>query len=223
MPHDRKYFPTAVGEDALKARYNQLAKELHPDKSGLSGEEFSEMRKEYEEASTSTCTPTDERSNASLSTETVLNIMDFCNVASERWPLMRGLSAFAQNVLQTQVQEKVMTIRPTLEDLLIPNVLQLERDGETFVVPTWHRCLIYDSDVVVLSEPNLPPGVTFDLAGNINISLYTAAEEIVCGFLGDGETVSAGTTLVLRNRGVPVGNSSDILDISKRMHVLIHA
>ena len=224
MPHDRKYFPKAAGEAALRARYKTLAKELHPDKSGLSGDEFSEMRKEYEEAArTGVSEQETTRPTTRLSAETALNIMDFCCAASERWPLMRGLSSVAQQILRTQVRENTIVINPNLEDLLIPNVVQIDRDGETFVVPAWHRCLVYDSDVIVLSEPDLPPGVSLDQAGNLNVSLYTATEDVLSGFLSDGETVATGTSLVLRNKGVPVGNTADIFDVSNRMHILIHA
>lgn len=224
MQHERKYFPRAAGEAALKARYKALAKALHPDKSGLSSEAFNQMRKEYEDV-TNMCSSdcTQESLHSRISTETALNIMDFCCAASERWPLMQGLNVIAQHILKNQVRENVIVVRPTLEDLLVPNVVQIEHGGEIFVVPAWHRCMVYDFDLVIVSEPDLPQGVTLDNAGNINVSLYTASDDIVSGFLTDGETVAAGTSLVLRNRGVPISDTSDIFNVERRMHVLLHA
>lgn len=220
MHDDLKYFPNAGGAEELKERYKELARDLHPDKSGLSGAEFAEMHREYLRVCDE---PPPPDTDSSVTTEIAVDILDFFDVMSRCSPVAAGLSAIAKHVLKDRVQEKVLTIRPNMTDLLEPTAIQVERGGEVFVVPAWHQCLVFDRDIVVVAEPELPRGVRIDPSGNLHVSLLIADEDVVCGFLGDGETVAAGTTLVLRNKGVPVGNSADIFDVSKRMHVLIHA
>jgi hypothetical protein len=215
------YFSSKEDAAVLRQRFKELARRLHPDKSGKDGREFAAMRAEYDAAIENEATP--QPSEESIPSETLLELVNTCRLAGERWPLLRNAAAAATAVIETRLKGRVLEVHPDLCDLLIPNVIQLERDGETIAVPPWHGRLVYEPDLVVVCEPRLPAGVAIDSQGDLHVSLASAPQEVVDVFLGGSLSLAHGTSLILRGKGIPVSKPEAIYDVSARAHVYLHA
>ena len=224
-PHAR-FFPPTSNIEELRSLYKTLAKRLHPDKNEDNSGEFVSMKAEYDaavaaaEASTNKSTGCDiERS---IGTDTLLDIADFLKAASEKWPAWKTTLQTMEGVVNSKLQHKTHTIHPTLFDLLAPNVLELERNGETLYVPAWHDVLMYDDDLVIMSEPILPDGVEMDSKGDLHLSIGVADPDLVDVFYQGVASLPAASTLVLHGLGVPKNIPEDMYDISKRGNICLH-
>ena len=140
-PHAR-FFPPTSNIEELRSLYKTLAKQLHPDKNEDDSGEFVSMKSEYDAAVAAAEAATHETAGSenerSLDTSTLLDIADLLKAASEKWPAWKATLQTMEGVVTSKLQHKTHTIHPTLFDLLAPNVLELERNGETLYVPAWH-------------------------------------------------------------------------------------
>ena len=222
MEHDLKYFATAAGPEALAARYRELAKRLHPDKAGASGEEIVKMKEEYDFVREKGVPSGGTTSKSRVSSEMALDLLSFVKTVSSVLFPSTDVSMSAERALKEYLGTSLVVVHPTLTDPLEPTIIQASRDSQTYMVPSWHKILVYDDDTVVLVEPALPDGVSLDDSNNLNVCIYTAPDSVLDCFLGT-TTLVAGTSLILRNRGVPQCHNEDMYSHAERKHVLIHA
>ena len=224
-PHTR-FFPPTSSIEELRSLYKTLAKQLHPDKNEDDGGEFVSMKAEYDAAVAAAAATADEAANPgierSIDTSTLLDIADFLKAASAKWPAWKTTLQTMEGVVSSKLQHKKHTIHPTLFDLLAPNVLELERNGETLYVPAWHDVLMYDDDLVIVSEPILPEGVEMDGRGDLHLDIGKADPDLVDVFYQGAGSLPAASTLVLRGRGVPKNIPEDMYNISKRGNICLH-
>ena len=221
-PHAR-FFPPTSNIEELRSLYKTLAKQLHPDKNEDDGGEFVSMKAEYEAAIAAAEASGHETANPNaLDTGTLLDIADLLKAASEKWPAWKSTLQTMEGVVSSKLQDKTHTIRPTLFDLLAPNVLELERNGETLYVPAWHDVLMYDDDLVVISEPLLPEGIEIDNRGDLHLNIGIADPDLVNIFYQEAESLPMASTLVLHGLGVPKNIPEDMYNISKRGNICLH-
>ena len=69
--------------------------------------------------------------------------------------------------------DKVVILKPSLNDLMNSNIYKLCVDGDLYLVPLWHNELYFDapngSEIIVLCQPKLPELVTMDENNNIYV------------------------------------------------------
>ena len=221
-PHAR-FFPPTSNIEELRSLYKTLAKQLHPDKNEDDGGEFVSMKAEYEAAIAAAQASVHETAKPNaIDTGTLLDIADLLKAASEKWPAWKNTLQTMEGVVSSKLQHKTHTIRPTLFDLLAPNVLELERNGETLYVPAWHDVLMYDDDLVVISEPLLPEGIEIDNRGDLHLNIGIADPDLVNIFYQEAESLPMASTLVLHGLGVPKNIPEDMYNISKRGNICLH-
>jgi hypothetical protein len=76
----------------------------------------------------------------------------------------------------------IYKLNPCITDLLNNNVYKLYVNNELFIVPLWHHESYFDgsnSELIVISEPELPTGMIIDDDNNIRIKKYICATDIV--------------------------------------------
>ena len=225
MSGSPRYFNTRDDATSLKQRFNALAKKLHPDRDGGESKKFQEMKTQYDEACAKTETSDPDRDSGTESTFTIaslIEMVDIAKAASERWPMFKTAAGVIERLLSPDIASKSVTVKPSLEDLLIPNVITVERDGETFCVPAWHDVLVYDDDLVIISEPDLPDGMFIDKLGHLHVWLDITDPEITKAFYDNPDAIPPGATLILRGIGVPMGDDGALYDTSSRGHVCLH-
>ena len=224
-PHIR-FFPPTSSVEELRSLYKTFARRLHPDKNDDDSGEFVSMKAEYDAAVAEAEECIQDTSNleceSTLDTGTLIDIADLLKAASEKWPAWKSTLKTMENVVSSKLQHKTYTIHPTLFDLLAPNVLELERNGETVYVPAWHDVLMYDDDLVVVSEPLLPEGIEMDNKGDLHFNIETADPALVDIFYSSIEMIPTGSTLILHGLGVPKNNPEDMYNITKRGDICLH-
>lgn len=224
-PHIR-FFPPTSSVEELRSLYKTFARRLHPDKNDDDSGEFVSMKAEYDAAVAEAEECIQDTSNleceSTLDTGTLIDIADLLKAASEKWPAWKSTLKTMENVVSSKLQHKTYTIHPTLFDLLAPNVLELERNGETVYVPAWHDVLMYDDDLVVVSEPLLPEGIEMDNKGDLHFNIETADPDLVDIFYSSIEMIPPGSTLILHGLGVPKNNPEDMYNITKRGDICLH-
>ena len=224
-PHIR-FFPPTSSVEELRSLYKTFARRLHPDKNDDDSGEFVSMKAEYDAAVAEAEECIQDTSNleceSTLDTGTLIDIADLLKAASEKWPAWKSTLKTMENVVSSKLQHKTYTIHPTLFDLLAPNVLELERNGETVYVPAWHDVLMYDDDLVVVSEPLLPEGIEMDNKGDLHFNIGVADPDLVDVFYQGAGLLPVGSTLVLHDIGVPKNNPEDMYDITKRGDICLH-
>lgn len=224
-PHIR-FFPPTSSVEELRSLYKTFARRLHPDKNDDDSGEFVSMKAEYDAAVAEAEECIQDTSNleceSTLDTGTLIDIADLLKAASEKWPAWKSTLKTMENVVSSKLQHKTHTIHPTLFDLLAPNVLELERNGETVYVPAWHDVLMYDDDLVVVSEPLLPEGIEMDNKGDLHFNIGVADPDLVDIFYSSIEMIPPGSTLILHGLGVPKNNPEDMYNITKRGDICLH-
>jgi hypothetical protein len=224
-PHIR-FFPPTSSVEELRSLYKTFARRLHPDKNDDDSGEFVSMKAEYDAAVAEAEECIQDTSNleceSTLDTGTLIDIADLLKAASEKWPAWKSTLKTMENVVSSKLQHKTYTIHPTLFDLLAPNVLELERNGETVYVPAWHDVLMYDDDLVVVSEPLLPEGIEMDNKGDLHFNIGVADPDLVDIFYSSIEMIPPGSTLILHGLGVPKNNPEDMYNITKRGDICLH-
>ena len=221
MSGSPRYFNTRDDASSLKQRFNALAKKLHPDRCGGKPEEFREMKTQYDAACVGAgAVPSEDES--AFTVASLIEMVDIAKAASDRWPMFKTAASVIEKLLSPDIASRSVTVKPSLEDLLTPNVITVERDGETFCVPAWHDVLVYDDDLVVISEPDLPHGMLIDKLGHLHVWLNLTDSEITNAFYDNPDAIPPGATLILRGIGVPMGDDGALYDTSRRGHVCLH-
>jgi hypothetical protein len=83
--------------------------------------------------------------------------------------------------------DQCILLNPTFKDIYNDQVYKLVIDGEQYLIPLWHKELVYDvsgSDLIVRCIPVLPEGVTIDDKNNISVYIDYDLNEFIENFWG---------------------------------------
>jgi DnaJ domain len=132
-------------------------------------------------------------------------------------------------------------LNPFIDDLFLDHIYKMTIENKVFLIPLWHHQLIYDhpaiekKDIVVECFPLLPENITIDSNNNIHCfvikdlyALFCEADMIV--------TIGAKSfsipvnrlylkkeqEYILYNEGIPIINTKNIYDCSKKSNIYIH-
>jgi len=126
-------------------------------------------------------------------------------------------------------------INPSLENVFNCEIFKLEIDNDIVYVPLWHQEMLYEN-IIIKIQPILPPHITIDEYNNIHIKYNNKFQNIIDLIDKDINTIEVDNykipieelkfkknqTYLLKNQGIPVINSFDILDNNNKANVLIH-
>ena len=129
----------------------------------------------------------------------------------------------------------IYIINPSFENIKNSEIFKLEINDDTIYVPLWHQEMIYENSIIKI-HPLLPTNITIDDFNNIHIiynnkftNLLKLINEDINFIEIDNYTVNLhelklkkNQIITLKNKGIPLINSLDILDNKIRGNVLIH-
>jgi len=132
-------------------------------------------------------------------------------------------------------------IHPLLDDLFENNLYKLTVDGESYIVPLWHHHLIYDSnkdeskEIYVDCYPILPENICIDTDNNIDVFIVMTITDIwskdviefslgsrIFSFKRKQLLMKPYQQIILRNEGIPFVNLTDIYDVTRKSHIIVH-
>jgi len=100
--------------------------------------------------------------------------------------------------------DKVVILKPSLNDLMNNNIYKLYVEDVLYLVPLWHNELYFDApnggEIIVLCQPKLPASVTIDENNNI----YVVKEINIINELTDLIFNKKGVSLFLEGRCVTI-------------------
>ncbi len=105
----------------------------------------------------------------------------------QRFSGLIGVSDDTLQELEMIIQEKMkntelVTIKPTMNNLVDDDVYKLELGGETYFVPMWHEEVEFDlpsGSLVVRVIPDLPSNIVIDEDNCVYISLKMASKDVI--------------------------------------------
>jgi hypothetical protein len=145
--------------------------------------------------------------------------------------------------------DKHYILYPTLSDLFACNVYKHTEGDQTFLIPLWMEESVFDIDIhdhdqtekgemVVTCIPVCPTDVTIDEHHHIHKTVYWDLVELwnenestpravdIDGTLfhinRDELFLKKEQTVVFKFKGIPIGNASDVFDVTKKSNVYIH-
>lgn len=143
---------------------------------------------------------------------------------------------FMNEVKSMIKQDECIVLNPKLADIMSDNLYKLTIDGKMYLIPLWHRKLIYDnsgSDLYVVCSPILPSNVSIGTDNNIVVGLKYKISELFGkkeqGFIvGDTEfkfnitdlRLVQQNTIILYNVGLSRVNMDDIYDVTVRGNII---
>jgi len=132
-------------------------------------------------------------------------------------------------------------IHPLLDDLFENNLYKLTVDGESYIVPLWHHHLIYDSnkdeskEIYVDCYPILPENIRIDTDNNIDVFIEMTITDIwskdviefslgsrIFSFKRKQLLMKTYQQIILHNEGIPFVNLTDIYDVTRKSHIIVH-
>ena len=167
----------------------------------------------------------------------MLNIEKKLGINSE---MIEKLFELIKSILSEKMKNSNLYIlKPSLENLLNNDIYKLEIDGEIIYVPLWHKELIYENNIIQI-RPSLQveQNITINEKNNIYYNYYTTFE-ILIELLRTHATMSLELelfdlkinlqeitlskiqTFYFKNKGIPVINSIDIFDNSKKSTIIL--
>ena len=143
----------------------------------------------------------------------------------------------AEIIADKTKNDECIILNPTLEDLFDNNLYRLTVNEFVYIVPLWHRELVYDNsgnDVYVRCEHIMPENVTFGKNNNLFVSVVIDVNKIwVDGvhkfFIGKREfqipidklKLAPRQVILLGCQGISRINTVDIYDISNKGDIVV--
>jgi hypothetical protein len=134
--------------------------------------------------------------------------------------------------------DECIILNPTLEDLFENNLYRLTVNEFVYIVPLWHRELVYDNsgnDVYVRCEHIMPENVTLGPNNNLIVSVVIDVNQIWADgvykfFIGKREfeipieklRLSPRQVILLNWQGISRINTKDIYDISNKGDIIVN-
>ena len=134
--------------------------------------------------------------------------------------------------------DEVILLNPMIDDLLNDNVYKYTIEDQIYLIPLWHRELVYDNsgnDLYVKCNPILPDNMEIDRQNNV----YIHVRHNIADILGkDAITIQVGLreykiqcntlkvvsrqTVTFAKCGIPQIQSNYIYDVSKRGNLIVN-
>tara|TARA_B100000902_G_scaffold400037_1_gene474881 strand:- start:6673 stop:7545 length:873 start_codon:yes stop_codon:yes gene_type:complete len=171
----------------------------------------------------------------SLDYSILLLLSNYINIFYHLFNTSKETLEIIINTIKNRLQKtNVYILNPTLENIKNNEVYCLEHEGETIYIPLWHRELIYN-DITIKCIPDLPENVQIDDDNNIHYKVFIEAckifetSNIEIDFCGDKHSIPIEKlyikhyqTFTLKDCGISQINTTNILDIDKKSHLIVH-
>lgn len=151
-----------------------------------------------------------------------------------------GLSEDMINVIKNLINKKLIKyniyiISPSLENIMNSEIFKLEIEEDIVYVPLWHQEMVYEN-ILIKIQPILPDNITIDEYNNMHITyeerfinlLNLIKEDIKFIEINNYKVYleelrfKKNQVIILKNEGIPLINTNDILDNKTKGNVLIH-
>ena len=165
----------------------------------------------------------------------LINIHRFIDVYAD---MLHISKEFVNDVYKLIKKDECIVLNPKLTDMMSDNLYKLTVNDQLYIIPLWHRKLLYDnygSDLYVVCQPILPDNVTIDEMNNISVNLtynvldlFGKSDETFR--IGDSEftfnvsniRLVENNTIVLKNSGLSRINTNEIYDVSNRGDIILN-
>lgn len=141
-----------------------------------------------------------------------------------------------QYVQNIDTSNNIVSIYPTLRDMITANIFKLEHGEDIFYVPLWHTDIEYNSGLRIELFPSLPDNIHFDKDNNICISITEKVIDVLSrGFIevnvcdgishkiySENLKITKSQMYILRDMGIPDVNEDDVFDTSRKTHLYVH-
>jgi DnaJ-class molecular chaperone len=138
-----------------------------------------------------------------------------------------------------QKNNTMITLNPTINNLLNADVYKLEYESETFFIPLWHDELEFEcennSKIIVKCIPNLNENIFLGSDNSLHVKTIINIQSV---FISDVYSVKIGEkvfefnisdlklkkyqTICLYNKGIPQINNKDFYSINKKGNIYLH-
>lgn len=138
-----------------------------------------------------------------------------------------------------QKNNTIITLNPTINNLLNADVYKLEFESETFYIPLWHDELEFEcennSKIIVKCIPSLNENIFLGSDNSLHIKTIINIQSV---FTSDVYSVKIGEkvfefnlsdlklkkyqTICLYNKGIPQINNKDFYSINKKGNIYLH-
>ena len=144
------------------------------------------------------------------------------------------------NIIKNIINQKLMKcniyiISSSLDNIMNSEIYKLEIDEDIVYVPLWHQEMVYEN-ILIKIQPILPDNITIDECNNIHIkyknqfvNLFNLINEDIKFIEINNYKVyleelrfKKNQVVILKNQGIPLINTNDILDNKTKGNVLIH-
>jgi len=126
-----------------------------------------------------------------LDRDTALNIYTFLSNNKQTLHIHEMvLDKIRDIVVNKYTNVEIYKLNPSINDLLNNNLYKLYINNELFLVPLWHNETFFDfsgCEIIVISEPELPNGITIDEDNNILIDVFISLQNDLPRLLFDIE------------------------------------
>ena len=116
--------------------------------------------------------------------EILLKYSDFLHISED------FLDKINQVLINKIKNDQCILLNPTFKDIYNDQVYKLVIDGEQYLIPLWHKELVYDvsgSELIVRCIPVLPLGVSIDENNNISVYIEYEVNKFIENFWGKKE------------------------------------
>lgn len=151
-----------------------------------------------------------------------------------------GLSKDMINVIKDLINKKLMNynmyiITPSLDNIMKSEIFKLEIEEDIVYVPLWHQEMVYEN-ILIKIQPLLPDNITIDEYNNMHIIYEERFINLLNLIKEDIKFIEINNykvyledlrfkkiqVIILKNEGIPLVNTNDILDNKTKGNVLIH-
>lgn len=172
---------------------------------------------------------------------TLEKVWEFASLHQEVFHLSNTfMEQLLELIEEKRLNVKLVTLNPTLDDLLNQHLYKMHYGGEVFVIPVWHSVLEYDlsggGTMVVECHPILPDNVKLDDHNNLFVELELELGDIwnkkeISFKLGQAHEYYLYPTtqlycvgkqqIALKNCGVPEIHVKKMYDTSVLKHIFV--
>ena len=151
-----------------------------------------------------------------------------------------GLSEDMINIIKNVINQKFMKynmyiITPSLENIMNSEIFKLEIEEDIVYVPLWHQEMIYEN-ILIKIRPILPDNITVDEYNNMHITYEDKFVNLLNLIKKDIKFIEINNykvyiddlrlkknqIIVIKNEGIPLINTNDILDNKTKGNISIH-
>ena len=151
-----------------------------------------------------------------------------------------GLSEDIINLIKNIINQKLIKcnmyiISSSLENIMNSEIFKLEIEEDIVYVPLWHHEMVYEN-ILIKIQPILPDNITIDENNNIHILYNNTFVNLLNLIKEDIKFIEINNykvyledlrfkksqIIVIKNEGIPLINTNDILDNKTKGNVLIH-